>query len=351
MRRITVFFLLMICLCSVSHGEEFPKELERQLPFDIGEGQLEDMEQAGTGLWQSVKSSVSEQLVKALTGHVKILFICALCSFGQVIAGAGDNKNGQRLIDMCGVCLVLICVAGDAGSVISQSRRAADDIAVFSKTLLPTFASYAAAAGKPASSAFIAGGGMVYTNLCCSIASNLVFPLIFAYIFMKAVGAFGENPIASGIASAIQKAVNAAVKICIGGVTAYMTLTGAVMSAGDGIAIKAAKAAVSVLPGVGTAVASASESVLSMASVMRNTIGLAGVIAVLFFCAGPFVMLSVNMILFKCVSVAAKAFAPNGVGSVVEAVASSYAMALGILAAVSAGIIMAVCLCVSVFGG
>ena len=92
-------------------------------------------------------------------------------------------------------------------------------------------------------------------------------------------GNIGQNPMAEGIADGMKNALFFGIKLCLMGVSFYMTLSGAVMAAGDSVTVRTAKAAVSIIPGVGASVASVAESVLASASFLRNTIGVFGVLA------------------------------------------------------------------------
>ena len=76
--------------------------------------------------------------------------------------------------------------------------------------------------------------------------------------------------------------------------TGYLTIVGSAASAADATAMKAAQMAVSgMVPVVGGILSSATESVFAGASVLRNSIGLFGVLGVLGFCAVPFLRLGV----------------------------------------------------------
>ena len=71
--------------------------------------------------------------------------------------------------------------------------------------------------------------------------------------------------------------------------TVYLSVVRVISGAVDGTTVKVAKTAISgVVPVVGGIIAEASETVLLGAGMLRNTIGIFGMLAILAACAYPF---------------------------------------------------------------
>lgn len=342
--------LLMQALSFTACAYEIPRDFLSELPFE-SDGSVGDIQEQGKNLLNTFIDSIKSEIGKFFQKGLKILMICGACAVGGVIKKADEDSKGERLIELSGVCLLMMVSVADTKNIILESKDVIEQIGVFSKILMPLLTTWASCAGKPLSAVAITGGATVYINLCCIMADKLIFPLIMVYILLKTAGMTGDNPIAEGIADAMKNGLFFAVKLCLMGVTFYMTLSGCIMSAGDSSVLKTAKAAVSIIPGVGSAVASVTESIVSGAAVIRNAVGVLGVMAIMFFALNSFVKLFVNMVIFKAVSVISTAFTSGLMSKTVDTIANGYAMALGMLAAVSGGVIMAIALCISVFGG
>lgn len=351
MKKILLYIMLTICFIFVSNAQEIPQEFLESLPFEAGNGDLNDIKTSHENFITVLKSTLKEELTNGLRRSTDILLVCGVCAVAGIFKKADDDPKGGKIVEVTGICLLMILTLSDAKSIITECKNAIADIGVFSKILLPLLAMWASCAGKPMSAVGITSGAMAYTSVCCVLAEKLIFILIFVYIIMKCTGMAGDNKIAVGMADGLKNALFFIVKLCLMGISFYLTLSGCITSAGDGAAIKAAKAAVSVLPGIGSAVAGVTESVIAGAGIIRNSIGVLGVIAVLYFILGPFTKLFINMIIFRIAGIISSAFTSDVISQAITSISDGYSIALGMLAAASGGVVMSVAVSIIVLGG
>ncbi|MBR4878230.1 MAG: hypothetical protein IKU13_00175 [Clostridia bacterium] len=351
MRKIIIIFLLFGFISMPVYANEMPQDFLESLPFDAGNGSVEDVENSYYHLADNVKETIVTEMKSIAAKARDILLVCGVCAAAAIINKTAEDNKGRKIIEIAGVAVLLMLCLADTEAIIFQSKGAIGKIGLFSKILLPLFAMWASCAGKPLSSVFITSGAMAYTNICCILAEKLIFIYIIAYILLKIAGEVTENEISSGIADGMKSAMLFLVKACLTGVSFYMTMSGCIVSAGDSAALKTTKAAVSILPGVGTVVAEVTESVISGAAVMRNSIGVLGAISIIYFILEPFIKCFINMVVFKVISVISASFTSEMMSVAMRTIADGYSIALGMLAAVSGGIIMAIAVSVSIFGG
>ncbi|MEI3305825.1 MAG: hypothetical protein V8R40_07230 [Dysosmobacter sp.] len=86
----------------------------------------------------------------------------------------------------------------------------------------------------------------------------------------------------------------------------YLSVVRIVSGSADGATVKVAKAAISgVVPVVGGILSEVSETVMAGAGMLKNTIGIFGMLAVLAACAYPFLQLGVQYL-----SISSRRFSP-----------------------------------------
>lgn len=116
--------------------------------------------------------------------------------------------------------------------------------------------------------------------------------------------------------------------------TGYLTIVGSAASAADATAMKAAQMAVSgMVPVVGGILSSATESVFAGASVLRNSIGLFGVLGVLGFCAVPFLRLGVQFLVYKLTAALSGALSDHPAARLIQELGSVFALVMGMAGA------------------
>ena len=355
MKRLLAVFLLGLYLSGTAIAQELPKELLRSealLEYDL------QQESEGGGLQNFIKqvkekgaTVFGKQMKNALNSGIRILVICGVGAIAVSFAKAGSLPMSERVVELACICLLILSVYSDTRSILAESRQAVEEIGVFSKVLMPGFTTWAAAAGKPLSAVAVAGGAMVYTNTVCTIGVNWFFPMVLFYIFVAMAGYIGSNSVTQGIGTMLKSAMFWLIKLSLGGITLYLTISGAISAGGDGVTVKTAKAIAGVVPVVGSAIGSAAEGVLAGAASMRNVVGAIGIVGILSVVLMPFIRLAVYMVVFRCIAFVSSSITSSGMSKCIEAIAAGYSMAMGLLAVASGGVIMALTLSISVFGG
>ena len=114
--------------------------------------------------------------------------------------------------------------------------------------------------------------------------------------------------------------------------SAYIGMTGLVAGSIDAAAIKTARTVISTsLPVVGGIISDASGAVLSAASVIKNSAGVFGLIAVCALCAGPFAVLSVRMLVLKAAAAASDMVPNSRLSGLISSVSAAMGLLLGLL--------------------
>ena len=94
--------------------------------------------------------------------------------------------------------------------------------------------------------------------------------------------------------------------------------------------MKVAKTAISgVVPVVGGIIAEASETVLLGAGMLRNTIGIFGMLAILAACAYPFLQLGIQSLLYKLTAFLAGTLGTPGLCKLVDGLGGAFGLVLG----------------------
>jgi len=115
---------------------------------------------------------------------------------------------------------------------------------------------------------------------------------------------------------------------------AYITVTGVVSGTADATAAKVAKTTIStVLPVVGSIISDAASTVVAGAGVLRNTIGIFGILAVLAICILPVLRLGANYLLYKLASGLTMAITDKRISTLISNLGSAFGMIMGLTGA------------------
>lgn len=341
MRTLLLCFVLALCLTlpvsAAGLEESFGVDgLAEALPEGVDEalGRLEpsdaELDSGLSRLWDYAVSKLYGAVRQALRPAALVVAVTVICS----LAGGLKTSGGFDYITFGGCTAVTLTALGDVDSVAAMGAEALDGLAALSKALLPTLTTVAAASGAVTSASAKYAASALFLDVLLSAANGLILPLIFAYAVCVAAGAaIGDSRVA-GAASLMKRVCKFGMTALTASFTAYLSISGVVASGADAAATKAAKAVLSTaLPVVGKMVSDASESLVAGAGLLRNSVGVFGLLAVLAVCVTPFLQLGIRYLLFKAAAAVAGAVAGDRLGKLIDGIGSVYGMVLGLVGA------------------
>lgn len=128
-----------------------------------------------------------------------------------------------------------------------------------------------------------------------------------------------------------------------------LSLEGSLTSSVDGITAKTAKAAVSnFIPVVGKILGDAVDTVIGCSNILKNAVGLVGVIVVIGICIIPIIKLSILMITYYLASAVCEPIADEKIISLLSQIGDTFKILLGMMVSVSVMLIIGVTLVIKI---
>jgi len=331
-------FMVFLCLLtqpvSALEADIGISELEKALPQGAAEvyGELS----ADASLWDEGLSKFAEYigenalpvLRRALKSAGNMVIILILCSAAESVS---DGK-APEFVALGGVLGIAAAAAGDVRSFIGLGESTLRSLTDFAALLLPCIAAAGAAAGNVSSSAAMYAATMLFMNILMGLCTGLIMPMIYAYIAaVTAKAALGTEAISAAVSITKWLCVTA-MTVLVTVFTAYLSVSGAVGSAGDLAGAKLAKTAIAAaLPVVGKIVSGAAGSVVAGAAMLRAGVGVFGFLAVLGVCAYPFLALGVHYLVYKAAALLSAGLAGSRLGALIGGVGTAFGMVLSLV--------------------
>jgi stage III sporulation protein AE len=169
-------------------------------------------------------------------------------------------------------------------------------------------------------------------NLLLNFSNTFLIPLISVYLIFVVGNTVFEQKLLSVLASFIRWGCKMLLTTATIAFTAYLNVAGLISSTGDIFAERITKTALSsALPVVGSILSDAASSLVAGAAIVRNSIGIFGLLSVAAILLFPFVNLGVRYLLFLAVSRLADLFPNHRFSSLLNGIAGAYGMLLGVI--------------------
>ena len=321
---------LVLALTTSAAAADLPAELERAAPEaaeDLTGGDLS----GGTGFAQGVGNildrladQVGDVVRERTRGAAAVLLVVVLCGVVEGFA------QGAAFLPMAGALSITLASAGSLDSLMGLGSRTIGELADFSQALLPTLAAATAASGAVTTATVQQVSTVFFVDLLLRLIRQLLLPLVYLYIgLLTAAACLPENRLGA-IAEALKKLVTWILTTALLVFTIYLSIVRIISGSADSATVKVAKAAISgVVPVVGGIIADASETVLAGAGMLKNTIGVFGMLAILAACAYPFLQLGVQYLLYKLTAYLASVVGAPGLCKLIDGLGGAFGLILG----------------------
>ena len=346
-KAVICVILLMLCLPvkagaadqEIYQGQYDALELDQvteNLPDqaqDILSNETAGLDDLNENIIEILKSGFSQNagiLKKAYQSFLIIFAVAVLCAVVQSIYE--EPSGSLNIIAMAGALAVTAAAAGSFSLLSTTAKDTIAAIDAFSKSLLPTLAAAAAAAGSPVSASAKHVVAMLFSDVIITVIDNLLLPFTYAYIVLCAANAAIGSDALSGMAELVKKLIKTILTTLTAGFVAYLVLSGVISGTTDQVAIKGAKLAISsVVPVVGSIIADASETIMTSAGILRNSIGIAGLVALLALVLGPFLQLLAQVLIYKLCAAICSPFSTRPIIKLIENIGDAFSLVLGML--------------------
>ena len=325
---ILLFLLTMMGITASASGivaPEIPDESQQLLPPDKSD--------FAAGVWTVVKNAVL-QMQPQVASAVKL---CLSCIGSALLLALLHHiqSSSKAIVTLAGVVMLSCLFLGGSTSLIEMGTETIWKINEYGKLFLPVMTAALAAQGGTMSAAAIYGATALFDTILSSVVSSVLIPAVYIYLVLATLNAATGDDILKKLKDLLKWGMTWLLKLLLYLFTGYITISGIISGTADQTAIKATKLTISsMVPIVGGILSDASEAVLVGAGVVKNSVGVYGLLAMIAITIIPFLSIGVYYLLLKVTSAVCAVFAPKPISALLEDFSGALGMVLGMTGAV-----------------
>ncbi len=174
-----------------------------------------------------------------------------------------------------------------------------DLILDFMKVLLPTYTAAVAFSTGTAASILLYEGTMLIITLCNSLLIRYILPLAKVYMMVMLIDCMRKETMLGKFGELIFTLVKWSLRTMTAIVVAITSIQGITVPGSSKLKHSLLYKVTNLIPVVGDALSNATETVIGVGSILKNAIGAAGITALVFIIAGPFLELVLSVLVYK----------------------------------------------------
>lgn len=230
----------------------------------------------------------------------------------------------------------------NTGNMLGYAADTVFEICEYGRLLCQVLTTAMAAQGGITTATALYTGTILFVTVINKLISKVVIPLVYIFLAMSVANGALDQEILKELTDAVKKAVQWFFKTLLIIFTTYMSVTGVVSGTTDLAALKTAKITISsLIPVVGSILSDASESVLVSIGIIKNTIGIYGMLAILAIFMGPFLKVGVQYIMLKVSSMICGVWGNKKIADLLDDFSSAMGLMLSMVSTVC--IMMLIC--------
>lgn len=293
-----------------------------------------EMPSFGEGLLYIVRSAVQAvrpDFANSCRLCMSVIGIAMLASLLNSFSG----KIGD-MVNMAGVLGIAVLLLGTANTLIHTASETVREISNYGKLLLPVMTAAVAAQGGTVSSTTLYTGTAFFDALLGTLISALLIPMV--YLFLALVighGAIGES-VLKQLRDFLKWLISWCMKTVLYIFTGYMSISSVITGGTDKAALKATKLTIAgAVPVIGGIMSDASETILLGADVVKNAVGVYGLLAVAAILISPFLRVGMLYLLLKLTGGICGVFSSDKISDLVKGFSEAMGFLLGMTGTVS----------------
>lgn len=230
----------------------------------------------------------------------QLLILAVLCAILQNVQSAFEKGTvGKAAWSVCFLVLLTLAL-GSFTMAIQTGREAIENMVSFMQAMIPVLITLLTAMGNVTTASLFHPLTLMVLSAISTLIKNLVFPLIFFAVILGLANNITSRVQVSKLAGLFKQWSVGLLGLFFTVFLGFMAVQGIAGSVADGVALRTAKFGIGVfVPVVGKLFSDTLEAVIGTSLLLKNAVGLVGILAVFFICAFPVLKIVSLMLVYK----------------------------------------------------
>ncbi len=299
---------------------------EKRFDFSANISELLLSDHPGESILSEVAKFLREGLASTFQDQRMIVSLLMIALIGAVFTNFSKLLRGRQVAQMAFFSIYLLFFSVLSASFLQTAALAEQTMEYlldFMKVLVPTFCiSLGFTQGGAAAGAYYEFA-LIMITVVNWVLVKFALPAIHIYFFLRVINYLAEEDMFSKMAELIRDVVKLVMKSLFGIVMGMNVIQGLIVPVTAQVKNMTLVRAGGAIPGIGNTVSSVAQSILCAGKLVKNSVGVAGLIAVFLICALPLLHMVIDQLLYQLVAAAIQPVSDKrlvkSIGSTVEA--------------------------------
>ena len=333
----------------VKEGQKYTKEAFPDMDINELLNQTLKGEVDNKKVFDGVFTLLGKEVKNALKLVGTVLVIIVIHSIFKNISENLENKSVSKITYYVQYILIVTIIMTNFSEVITMVKESIQNLVGFMYTLTPILMTLMVTTGSIVSSNVVQSILLFAISFIGNIISIVILPLLLIGTALGIISNISEKVQIDRLAKYFKSSIVWILGIVLTIFIGLLSIEGTLSASVDGLTAKTTKAAVSnFIPVVGKILGDAVDTVIGCASLIKNAVGIVGIIIIIGICILPIVKLTIITLTYYLLSAVCEPIADGNIIKLLDQVGGTFKILLAILFSVSVMLIVGVTIVIKI---
>lgn len=304
---------------------------------------------AGNTILKSIENIISNELMISMNLIASVLVVVVIHSILKTIIENLENSSASQIVYIIQYLIIVTIVINTFVSILDITKNSINELVNFMNLLIPILLTLMLTTGSIVTTSIAQPILIFMVSFIGNFINTFIVPLLLISIAISIISNISEKVEISRISKFLKSSIVWILGIILTIFTCVLSIEGTLSSSVDGMTAKTAKAAVSnFIPVVGKIMGDTVETIIGCGNILKNSVGVIGVIIITGIVVLPIIKITLLMISFKITSAVCEVVADTKIVKLIDNIADSYKILLAILISISIMFIIGITLVIKI---
>lgn len=280
---------------------------------------------------------------------ISILVIIVIHGILKSITDSLEDSNVSQIIYFVQYILIVTLIMSNFTEIIKLIKETANNLVGFINLLMPLLLTLMVYTGNITTSSVLEPIVLFTSNFIGNIIVDALIPIVLIIVVFSIISKISDRVQVEKISKFLKSGVVWFLGIVLTIFVGVVSLEGTLSSSVDGVTAKTAKAVVSsVIPVVGKVLGDVVDSVLGCGVILKNAVGVVGVIVIIGICILPVLKIATLSVMYSLASAVVQPVADDKIVKLLDEMSGVFKLLLAILCSLSVILIIGVTLVIKI---
>ena len=302
-----------------------------------------------TTILQSILNLVGGEILDCISVLGSVIVIIIIHSILKSISDGLENKSVSQITYYVQYILIVTLIMGNFADIMEMVQETIQNLVGFMNSLIPILITLMLTTGSIASASLLEPIILFIITFIGNFITTVLIPFVLFSTALNIVSKVSERIQVDKLSKFFNSTVVWILGIVLTLFIGVVSVEGSLSSTVDGITAKTAKAAVSnFIPVVGKILGDAVDTVIGCSNILKNAIGIIGVIIIVGICILPIIKLAVLMGLYYLAGAICQPIADSKIVKLLEEMGNTFKLLLAIMCSISVMLIVGTTLVIKI---